>query len=234
LKYEELVQLKNEIKKEVKAELKKEKKEKKENEKKDKDQLTTKEEERSIFDTKREPRKAFATFLRNQNKLYVNTVNMIDRKAAIMIRINSTIVSAVVIFFDYIRQIHYGAFIGITMVSFSFISLMLAINASRPNAFSFLKKYLHQIVSKYSKLEERIFTIGFNDSVSLEEYEAAYDKIVNNQKLQIGNQVRAMYLFEKHQRKSIIMMELSYISFIVGFTISVGIFILGITQSSFF
>ena len=41
-----------------------------------------------IFDTKKEPRKALQTFLRNQNKLNVNAINVIDRKAAIMIRVS--------------------------------------------------------------------------------------------------------------------------------------------------
>ncbi len=230
-----LLELRSNLKEEIKSELRKEMAEGKARKRRAKAiEKQRNESDSPIFETKREPRKAFATFLRNQNKLYVNTVNVIDRKAAIMIRVNSTIISAVVIFYDYIKEIQCGSVIGVSLVTFSFVSLMLAINGSRPNAFSFLKKYLEQIVGKYSNLEERIFTIGFNNSVSLDDYENAYDKTVKSQKLQIGNQVRAMFLFEKHQRKSIILMELSYISFMVGFSISVGIFVYGIVQNGFF
>lgn len=232
--HEELSLLKKELKKEIKSELKKEKAEKKEKKKialRLQGQQNNLVGEKNLFQTESEPRKALFTFLRNQNKFYVNTFNIIDRKAAIMIRINSMIVSVVVIFFQYIQQIQHGVPIGITLITCSFISLMLAINASRPSVFSFIKKYTKHVSKKYSQIEERIFAIGFNDNVSLEEYEKAFDKIAKSQRLQIGNQVRAMYLFEKQQRKAIMLMEFSYIGFLSGFTIAVVMFVVGVLRT---
>ncbi|MEL7219718.1 MAG: hypothetical protein AAGJ93_00285 [Bacteroidota bacterium] len=179
------------------------------------------------FDTPSEPRKSLATFMRNQNKLYVNGINAIDRKAAIMIRVNSTIVSAIVLFFQYIQNLQYGLFIGIVMVLFSFTSLMLAINASRPHMFSILKAFTKKVQNKYSTAEESMFALGANTQITLEAYEAAFEKIVSSQSLQIGNQVRIMYLFEKRQRDSLMHIELSYLSFMVGLTIVVFTFVFG-------
>lgn len=183
------------------------------------------------YDTLSEPRKSLSTFMRNQNKLYVNAINVIDRKAAIMIRINSTIISAFVIFFQHIQSIPYGVFIGIIMIIFSFISLMLAINASRPHLFQVLKAYTENILPKYKKTEEGMFTIGVNADISLDEYEAAFEKVVNSQSLQIGNQVRRMYLFEKQQRMAFTRIELSYLAFMAGFSIAVITFIIGALQN---
>ncbi len=203
--------------------------------KKDKKEAKKKAEAKDLqqYDTSSEPRKSFSTFMRNQNKFYVNAINVIDRKAAIMIRVNSTIVSAIVIFFQYIQGIQYGVIIGVVMILFSFASLMLAINASRPHLFDLIKTYEKNVRSKYSNTEEGIFTIGANADISLEEYEAAFEKLVHNQSLQIGNQVRSMYLFEKQQRKAFTRIELSYISFMIGFSITVIIFIVGALKNYF-
>lgn len=179
------------------------------------------------FDTPSEPRKAFATYMRNQNKMYVNAVNVIDRKAAIMIRVNSTIISAIVIFFRNIQELPGGTVLGLVFVFFSFISLMSAINASRPHVFHIFRNFRKQVLIKHDKLEENMFALGVNGDVTLEEYEAAYNKIVNSQSLQIGNQVRTMYLFEKRQRDSFYHIELAYIAFMIGFTIVVAAFVIG-------
>ncbi|MEM1358451.1 MAG: hypothetical protein AAGF89_09640 [Bacteroidota bacterium] len=182
------------------------------------------------FDTATEPRKSLSTFLRNQNKLYVNAINVIDRKAAIMIRVNSTIVSAILIFFQYVAEIQYGVFIGIVMIMASFSSLMLAINASRPHVFSLLRSS-QKIKREYAKPEESMFVLGAHAKISLEEYQAAFERVVNNQSLQIGNQVRTMYLFEQQQLKSFTRIELAYLAFMAGFSISVLTFLVGVIQS---
>ena len=184
-------------------------------------------ESHGLYYTKKEPRKSLSTFLRNQNKLYVNYFNMIDRKAAIMIRVNSTIISAIVIFSQYINSIKFGLFIGITMVICSFISLMFAINASRPHIFAFIRRRKNKVLNQYSSLESTLFSIGNNGNVSLEEYEQAFDKITKNQELQVGNQVRTMYIFENQIKNSFSHIEFAYFSFMIGFSIAVIAFIIG-------
>jgi len=179
-----------------------------------------------MFDSKKEPRKSLQTFLRNQNKLNVNSVNVIDRKAAIMIRVNSMIISAVVIFFTRIEAVANGYYIGLILMISCFFSLMFALNASRPQSFS--KLFLFKRIVKKRKLtpEERIFIAGASADLSAEEYEKAFHNIVNNQKLQIGNQVRATYMLEKHIKKAFIFIELAYLAFMIGFMSIVVLFVI--------
>lgn len=178
-------------------------------------------EDTPLFSTVKEPRKAFTTFIRNQNKFYINSFNMIDRKAAIMIRVNASIISAIIIFFKHIQHLEYGYYMGISMVICSLVSLILAINASRPHIFSLSKHYQKRIAHKYPNPEENLFVVGNYDRISIEDYEKAYDKLLNKQELQIGNQIRAMYIFETRIRKSFIQIEISYASFMIGFVIVV-------------
>jgi len=217
---EELQQAKQ-SKKEAKEQKKKEKKEQKE-----KTELTEKvQESHGLYYTKSEPRKSFSTFMRNQNKFYLNSFNIIDRKAAIMIRVNATIISGIVILFQYMQNIPYGTYIALVMVVSSFISLMFAINASRPHFYSLGKRFRSMVASKHQNLEELIYGVGMFDQVSIEEYEAAYNKLLNSQELQIGNQVRTIYLFEKQIKNAFRHIEIAYDAFMVGFGLVVLAFI---------
>nr|WP_293296853.1 hypothetical protein [Allomuricauda sp.] len=183
--------------------------------------------ENKLFYTQKEPKKMFHTYLRNQNKSYLNSFNMIDRKAAIMIRINTTIVSVVMFFFKYILPLPFGKFIGITLIITSIISLAFALEASRPMVFNYIFGFKSKMRRQYNKLEEGIFAIGMTPDISLVQYQQAFDKLMNSQELQVGSQVRAMYLFEKKIKLSFILMELSYTIFMVGFVITVVAFVIG-------
>ena len=185
--------------------------------------MTTKETELKesigLFTTKKEPRKSFATYQRNQNKFYLSTLNLIDRKAAIMLKVNATILSASVIFFNFITEINFGVKIAIILIITSFISLIFSILASKPNSLAFYKRFKRDVVSKYKKREENLFMIGMSSGKTLEEYEKAYNKVLNSQELQIGNQVRTMFLLEKEMKRGYFYLELAYSSFLIGLLI---------------
>ncbi|TRZ45117.1 Pycsar system effector family protein [Robertkochia solimangrovi] len=180
-----------------------------------------------LFGTKKEPRKSLHTFLRNQNKMVINSFNMIDRKAAIMIRINATIISVIIVFFDYVKSIEMGEYIGAVMVIASFISLLLAINASRPHIFKLFRRFNKKLGNNNNNLEEKLFSVGMFDNVPLQEYLEAYDKVVKNQDLQVGNQIRTLYILERYTKDAFLHLELSYWAFMMGFTAMVGLFVYG-------
>ena len=187
---------------------------------------TTKKESIEMFDSKKEPRKSLQTFLRNQNKLHTNSFNMIDRKAAIMIRVNSMIISAIVIFFSKVEDIPNGYYIGVILIISCFLSLMFALNASRPHTINKLYFFRKSIRKGNVKPEERIFLSGAAADLSIAQYEEAFSKIVHNQSLQIGNQVRGMQALEKDVRNSFIYIEISYLAFMIGFVSTVVLFII--------
>ena len=57
-----------------------------------------------LFGTDAEPRKALSTYLRNQNKAEISFVAILDRKAAILIRICTTLISGIIVFNTYIEE----------------------------------------------------------------------------------------------------------------------------------
>lgn len=179
------------------------------------------------YETKKEPRKSLQTYLRNQNKLLINSINIIDKKAAIMIRVNAMIISAMVIFYTEITDIHYGNYIGAIMIIASFISLLFALNSSRPHSFDTIFTINRSVKKRQLKAEERIFTPGATCDLSTDEFEVAFDKIVKSQSLQIGNQAKAMHLTENRVRISFIHIELSYLAFMLGFVATIVLFVVG-------
>jgi len=185
--------------------------------------ITTKQhkikEDLGMFDTQKEPRKSFATYQRNQNKFYLSTLNLIDRKASIMLKVNATILSASVIFFNYITEINFGIRIAAILITTSFVSLIFSILASKPNSISFYRRFKRNIVSKYKKEEENLFMVGMSSNKTLEQYEKAYSKVLKSQELQIGNQVRVMFLLEKEMKRGYFYLELAYSSFLIGLLI---------------
>ncbi|PID70853.1 MAG: hypothetical protein CR985_02560 [Flavobacteriales bacterium] len=178
------------------------------------------------FETKKEKR-SLQTYLRNQNKFYLNSFNLIDRKAAIMIRVNSMIISAIIIFFNLVSSVSFGNTIAIILILSCFLSLMFALNASRPHSINHLFLFRRNVKKYHLQPEETIFISGATTNLSIEEYQKAFDKIVKNQKLQIGNQARAMHILEKRIRNSFIHIELSYLAFMIGFIAVVLLFVIG-------
>ncbi len=170
-----------------------------------------------LFETKKEPRKTFQTFLRNQNKSLLSLYNVADKKSAIMIRINSTIVSAVVIFYKTIFELQYGNIICLILIISCLTSLLLALNASRPKTFDNLLKANK---NKGLKQEERLFLNTVSREVDYEEYEKVYDKILRSQELQIKNLTLASYQIERNLQNTYINIELSYLAFMIGFALT--------------
>lgn len=179
----------------------------------------------TLYWTKKEPKKAFATFQRNQNKVLVNSLNQIDRKAAIMIRINTTLITGFVVFSKYISEIRGGEIIGVILIVCCLISLVLSIFAAKPPLDRFSKEIKTKLGDKYENPVNRLFVVGLMPSMSLEEYEKGYSQIVQNQELAIGNQIRTQYVLESGIRKAFQMLEYSFNAFLIGFVLAVFVFL---------
>ncbi|MEM6532569.1 MAG: hypothetical protein AAF654_08090 [Myxococcota bacterium] len=180
----------------------------------------------TLYWTKKEPRKSLATFQRNQNKIMVNMVNVLDRKAAILIRINTALISGIVVFFEHISEIENGSTIGLVLVSCCFVSLVLALLAAKPPLTRLKKKHQRELVAKYPAPETHSFMVGLSGHLTLDEYEDVYHKIVQSQELQLGNQIRMHYVFEKNIVIGFKILEYSYNAFLLGFVFTVVTFVL--------
>ncbi|MEL6865436.1 MAG: Pycsar system effector family protein [Bacteroidota bacterium] len=176
------------------------------------------------FGTLSEPRKSLSTFLRNQNKFDVSAIAILDRKAATLIRICTTIVSGSIVFHEYINVNVNGGQIIITILVVGLLTaLILSILATKPLHTYANNRMVKETKKEQANLEENIFII--NESNSLKDYEVAMQKIVQSQDLQLGNQIRASYFIGKYNESKAKMIDHAYNAFLASFILAGLVFL---------
>ncbi|WP_430815455.1 hypothetical protein [Carboxylicivirga sp. RSCT41] len=188
-----------------------------------------KKKKRGLYDTKQEPRKALSTFFRNHFRMLINRMTMADRKAMIMVRINTAIISLLILFSQKMDlYINEGNKIGVVLLIGSGISLVLSLLTASP-----IGAYIHRLFKYHREMKEKYPDFMHNSfmmmkHVSLEEYEKSMDAVVRNQELQIGNQVRASFMLSHYTICKYQLLQWSYNVFLIAFFISIGIFLVGL------
>lgn len=188
---------------------------------KDPDELNSKAKNNSsrvLYDTKKEPRKSMGVYLKNQNRLIMSSIAIADKKAAILIRINTAIISALIVFESYFEgnSSFNNQIIPILIIGLS-ISLIFAILAAKPFSYIMYKVFNKIIKKKYPNLEENNFMIF--EVPEFEKYELSMQKVLKSQNLQIGNLTRFNYFMSKSISRNYLQLEIAYTAFLITFLI---------------
>ncbi|MBS2213395.1 hypothetical protein KEM09_18415 [Carboxylicivirga mesophila] len=190
--------------------------------------VAKKKKKKKLYDTKQEPRKALSTFFRNHFKMLVNRMTMADRKAMIMVRINTTIISLLIVFNQQMDvYVDNGNAIVIVLLIGSGMSLVLSLLTASP-----IGAYVHRLFKYHREMKEKYPDFKHNSfmmmrRVDLDEYEKSMDAVVRNQDLQLGNQVRASFMLNHYTLCKYQLLQWSYNLFLIAFFISIGILIYG-------
>ena len=183
--------------------------------------------DKGLFYTKKEPRKSFTNFHRNQYRALFNSMTLTDRKSMILVRINTALISVLIVFNHYVLDhVPWGKLLIVVALIGMGISLITSMLSSKTPGFLIKRTLKGQILPKYSELKYNVLMTF--DNPSLEEYEEAMDEVVKSQELQIGNQTRASFLFNKILMRQYRLLEFSYNAFIVTIGAVIIIFIMGL------
>jgi|GEM_PF-4579866 len=177
------------------------------------DQITkSKNKEKSL--SKALSSKTLDTFLKNQNRLLMSSISIADKKAAILVRLNTSLVSGLIVFESYFdANMNLNPYIVPFLIIGLSISLLFAILVSKPFSFT-LYNTLNKIIKlNYPKLEENNFFLI--EDIPFEEYEESMEKVIKSQKLQIGNLTRFNYFMSKSISKKFILLEIAYSIFLI-------------------
>ncbi len=171
-----------------------------------------------IYDTKKEPKKSFGVYLKNQNRLIMNSISIADKKAAILIRVNTAIISALIVFESYFEgnAAINDRIIQILIIGLS-VSLMFALLAAKPFSYTMYNVFNKTIKKKYPHLEENNFMLF--EVPDFDEYELSMKKVLKSQNLQIGNLTRFNYFMSKSISKNYMQLEIAYSAFLLTFLI---------------
>lgn len=176
------------------------------------------------YDSKKEPRKSFGVYLKNQNRLIMNSISIADKKAAILIRINTAIISALIVFEGYFKgnSSFDNHIIPVLIIGLS-ISLLFAILAAKPFSYTMYSVFNKTIKSKYPNLEDNNFMLF--KVPEFDEYEESMKKVLKSQDLQIGNLTRFNYFMSKSISRNYTQLEIAYTAFLITLLIVMALYI---------
>ncbi len=159
---------------------------------------------------------AIQTYFRNLYRSHNSLSPLADRKANIMIRMNSLLISLLLIAYGAIESINFTAMIaGAILLLTTLVALIFAALAARPEVTQLPVKADH---------EEAVRSMGFfGNFVQLEraEYEKTMDEVLQENALVYHNMVRDLYYLGKVMDKKFRQLRLSYNVFILGFLVAV-------------
>lgn len=169
---------------------------------------------------KKDVSRARQTFFRTSFKTHLTMATMADRKANIMVRLNSILLSGLILFNKYILE--FSELSSITLLIFvitTLISLILAVLAVRPGNVS----NNQGIKSHY---EENIFSLHNFGKIPLKEFEKAFTDVLTSTKLLYGNMIKDLHDYDKLLSKKYLLLRASYTVFLVGLVLAVSSFII--------
>lgn len=177
---------------------------------------------------KKNTQRALQTFFRSSFRVQMGMVSLADRKANILVRLNSILISGMVIFYRNITSYNDMATVSVVIFLITLVaSLIFATLAVRPSAESIddidsrdIKKLVGQmfLYTHYVKLDE-------------EEFEEAFDIMMQDPKLIYGSMARDLYQFGKVIVKKYKLLRIAYTTFTVGLVMTVLLFLTSILMT---
>lgn len=179
---------------------------------------------RSFQDLERKlPARATQTFFRANFRNHINLSAIADNKASIMININTALITVLIAFLSYRNIATTNPQILLPVIIFlvtGLASLVFAILASRPRVTMKNEK-----VTDKEEIKKNVIFFGNFVTLDLDQFEEAMDAMLRDGELLYGNMTRDLYFLGKVLDKKYRFLSISYNIFMVGFIITVGIFL---------
>ena len=172
--------------------------------------------------SKKDSARALQTFFRNSYRTHISLSALADRKSHIMIRLNSLLISILIVFFKSIISLSSGAIItGVIFLVTTLVSLIFAAIAARP---SITKNVTGS--SSFEDAQKNIFFYGNFIGLKFEQYEEIIESILNKPNLIYGNMITDLYFLGKVLDRKFQLLRHSYNVFICGLILTVISFLI--------
>jgi len=171
----------------------------------------------------RKDQKAFDTFLRNSYRTHTSLSALADRKANILIRFNSILISILLVFFREILEINPSILYSILVFLItSLVSLAFATMAARPH----VNKYIQPGGSLDKNAQEHLFFYGSFIELPYEQYQAGVKKMMTDHQAIYDTMIRDIYNLGQVLDVKFKYIKWSYNVFLAGLTITVISFLI--------
>ena len=177
---------------------------------------------------KKTGQKGIDTFLRNSYRTHIAYSSLADKKANIMIKFNSIVISILIVFFESITDLSPAAYLsGIIFLCSALISLGFATLSARPEITK-LNKSKHDLDLR----KRNLLFFGNYVDMDIEDYEIAFDAMMQDYKLVYGNMARDLYFLGKVLDKKFRYLKWSYNTFLTGLGFTVFAFLISLYARS--
>lgn len=169
------------------------------------------------------PSSAIQTFFRANYRNHINLSAIADNKANIMISVNAILISVVISVLSYRNISETNPMILLPVVIFlitGLTSLIFAVLSIRPKVTT-----LNDEESSMEQIKQNVVYFGNFVRLDLEQYEEAMDAVFRDGELLYGNMTRDLYFLGKVLDKKYRFLTLSYNIFMVGFVVTVVMFL---------
>ncbi|MEM9886014.1 MAG: Pycsar system effector family protein [Bacteroidota bacterium] len=163
------------------------------------------------------------TFFRANYRNHINLSAIADNKANIMISVNSILISVLITVLTWrnITQTQPEVLMpGVIFLVTALASLIFAVLSARPKITNLNEKQKEAV-----EAQKNIAFFGNFVHLSLEEYEEMMDEVLRKDNLLYGNMSRDLYYLGQVLAKKYAYLSISYNVFMVGFSVSVFLFL---------
>lgn len=164
------------------------------------------------------------TFFRANYRNHINLSAIADNKANIMISVNSILISVLITVLTWrnITETQPEVLMpGVIFLVTALASLICAVLSARPKVTN-----LNEQNPSFDHIKKNILFFGNFVTLSLDQYEEAMDEVLRNDELLYGNMSRDLYYLGKVLSKKYYFLSIAYNVFMVGFSVSVGLFLI--------
>ncbi len=171
---------------------------------------------------KKDSARALQTYFRNNYRTHINLSALADRKSNIMVRLNSLLISILIVFFKSIISLSPAAIItGVIFLVSALVSLIFSAMAARPSVTKNVSA-----TARFEDAQRNIFFYGNYTGLELERYEEIVETILNKPELIYGNMIRDLYFLGKVLDRKFQLLKYSYNVFIGGLIVTVISFLI--------
>ena len=171
---------------------------------------------------KRDIIRSLQTYFRNSYRVHTALSALADRKSNIMIKLNSIIISIIIVFFKFITEFNPAAFVAIIVFLITtLLSLVFATLAARPKISN---------VTKYDQSPDHVkrnfFFFGNYAHLDKDQYDESFKALMKDKRLIYDNMVNDLYYLGKVLDRKFRFINWSYNIFLVGLVLTVITFLI--------
>ena len=172
----------------------------------------------------KDSRRALQTFFRSSFRVQMGMVSLADRKANILIRLNSFLISGMVIFYKNITSYNDMAMISVVLFLVTLgSSLIFATLAVTPSS-----DLVPDDEMNGDEAVGQMFMYTHYVKMDKEEFERSFDVMMRDTGLIYGSMARDLYQFGKMIVKKYKLLKIAYTTFTVGLIVTIILFLIAI------